>query len=166
MSMRLFISILFKITFIFLLFNNLHSENLKNEILIESDSMQIDELKSTSTFSGNVVLNYGAISLSSDKIIITKKNNNISIIQAFGTPASFNLYNDVQTQNNKITGYSEEILFSSDEQTILLTGNANIETGDNTISAHSVLFNLNTKSINLSGDSSNSSDRVKVKINK
>jgi len=76
--MRQFISFLFKIIFFFSLLNSVYSENLKSEILIESDSMHIDELKSLSTFSGNVVLKYGALSLSSDKVIISRKKNNIS----------------------------------------------------------------------------------------
>ena len=163
--MRQFISILFQITLAFLLVKGVSSENLKNEVLIESDSMHIDELKSISTFSGNVILKYGALSLSSDKIIISRKNNNISLIQAFGTPALFN-FEDELTENNKITGNSEEILFNSEDQTILLIGNANIESIDNTITAHSVLFNLSTRSINLKGDSDSSTERVRVKINK
>ena len=163
--MRQFISFLFKIIFSFLLLNSVYSENLKSEILIESDSMHIDELKSLSTFSGNVVLKYGELSLSSDKVIISRKNDNISLIQAFGTPASFNFDNELP-ENNKVNGTSEEILFNSEDQTILLIGNAYIESIDNTISAHSVLFNLSTKSISLKGDSNNSSERVKVKINK
>ena len=165
MSMRQFISFLFNIIFSFLLLNSVYSENLKSEILIESDSMHIDELKSLSTFSGNVVLKYGALSLSSDRVIISRKNDNISLIQAFGTPASFNFDNELP-ENNTINGTSEEILFNSEDQTILLIGNAYIESIDNTISAHSVLFNLSTKSISLKGDSNNSSERVKVKINK
>ena len=163
--MRQFISFLFKIIFSFLLSNSVYSENLKSEILIESDSMHIDELKSLSTFSGNVVLKYGELSLSSDKVIISRKNDNISLIQAFGTPASFNFDNELP-ENNTINGTSEEILFNSEDQTILLIGNAYIESIDNTISAHSVLFNISTKSISLKGDSNNSSERVKVKINK
>ena len=164
--MRQFISVSFLITLAFLLVKSVHSENLKNEIFIESDSMHIDELKSISTFSGNVILKYGELSLSSDKIIITRKNNNISLIQAFGTPALFNLEDSKLPENNKITGNSEEILFNSEDQTILLIGNANIESIDNIITAHSVLFNLSTRSINLKGDSNSSSERVRVKINK
>lgn len=164
--MRQFISVSFQITLVFLLVKSVHSENLKNEIFIESDSMHIDELKSISTFSGNVILKYGELSLSSDKIIITRKNNNISLIQAFGTPASFDLEDSKPRKNNKITGNSEEILFNSEDQTILLIGNANIESIDNKITAHSVLFNLSTRSINLKGDSNSSSERVRVKINK
>ena len=76
--MRQFISVLFQITLVFLLVKGVYSENLKNEIFIESDSMHIDELKSISSFSGNVILKYGALSLSSDKIIISRKKNNIS----------------------------------------------------------------------------------------
>ena len=76
--MRQFISVSFLITLAFILVKSGSSENLKNEIFIESDSMHIDELKSISTFSGNVILKYGELSLSSDKIIITRKNNNIS----------------------------------------------------------------------------------------
>ena len=164
--MRQFISVSFLITLAFLLVKSVHSENLKNEIFIESDSMHIDDLKSISTFSGNVILKYGELSLSSDKIIITRKNNNISLIQAFGTPALFNLEDSKLPENNKITGNSEEILFNSEDQTILLIGNANIESIDNIITAHSVLFNLSTRSINLKGDSNSSSERVRVKINK
>ena len=48
--MRQFISVLFQITLAFLLVKSVYSENLKNEIFIESDSMHIDELKSISTF--------------------------------------------------------------------------------------------------------------------
>ena len=164
--MRQFISVLFQITLVFLLVKGVYSENLKSEIFIESDSMHIDELKSISTFSGNVILKYGELSLSSDKIIITRKNNNISLIQAFGAPASFDLEDNKLRKNNKITGNSEEILFNSEDQTILLIGNANIESIDNKITAHSVLFNLSTRSINLKGDSNSSSERVRVKINK
>ena len=164
--MRQFISVSFQIILAFLIVKSVHSENLKNEIFIESDSMHIDELKSISTFSGNVILKYGELSLSSDKIIITRKNNNISLIQAFGTPASFDLEDSKLRKNNKITGNSEEILFNSEDQTILLIGNANIESTDNIITAHSVLFNLSTRSINLKGDSNSSSERVRVKINK
>ena len=164
--MRQFISVLFQITLVFLLVKVVYSENLKSEIFIESDSMHIDELKSISTFSGNVILKYGELRLSSDKIIITRKNNNISLIQAFGTPASFDLEDSKPRKYNKITGNSEEILFNSEDQTILLIGNANIESIDNIITAHSVLFNLSTRSINLKGDSNSSSERVRVKINK
>lgn len=162
--MRKFINIFLHISLSFLLFNSVYSENLKDEILIESDFMNIDELKSVSSFSGNVILKYGRISLFSDKVTITRKNNAISLIQAFGTPASFNLENE--QPNNNITGNSDEILFNSEDQTILLIGNANIESIDNTISAHSVLFDLNTKSINLKSNSNSPSKRVKVKINK
>ena len=165
MSMHRFTSILIYITLTPLFLNNVYSENLKNEILIESDSMHIDELNSISTFDGNVILKYGALSLLSDKVIISRKNNNISLIQAFGSPASFNINNDLP-KNNEISGNSEEILFDSEDQTILLIGDANIKSNENTISAHSVLYNLSTKSINLQGDSNSSSERVKVKINK
>lgn len=165
MLMHRFISILFQITLAFLYFNNVYGEDLKNEILIESDSMHIDELNAVSTFDGNVILKYGALSLLSDKVIISRKNNNISLIQAFGSPASFNINND-QPKNNEISGNSEEILFNSEDQTILLIGDANIKSSENTISAHSVLYNLSTKSFNLKGDSNSSSERVKVKINK
>ena len=163
--MHRFISILFQITLAFLYFNNVYGEDLKNEILIESDSMHIDELNAVSTFDGNVILKYGALSLLSDKVIISRKNNNISLIQAFGSPASFNINND-QPKNNEISGNSMEILFNSEDQTILLIGDANIKSSENTISAHSVLYNLSTKSFNLKGDSNSSSERVKVKINK
>ena len=163
--MHRFISILFQITLPFLYFNNVYGEDLKNEILIESDSMHIDELNAVSTFDGNVILKYGALSLLSDKVIISRKNNNISLIQAFGSPASFNINND-QPKNNEISGNSMEILFNSEDQTILLIGDANIKSSENTISAHSVLYNLSTKSFNLKGDSNSSSERVKVKINK
>ena len=165
MSMHRFISILFYITITPLFLNNLYSENLKNEILIESDAMHIDELNSVSTFDGNVILKYGALSLLSDKVIISRKNNNISVIQAFGSPASFNINNE-PSKNYEISGNSDEILFNSEDQTILLIGDANIKSNENAISAHSVLYNLSTKSINLKGDSNSSSERVKVKINK
>ena len=163
--MHQFINILFQITITFLFFNSVYSENLKNEILIESDSMHIDELNSISTFDGNVILKYGALSLLSDKIIISRKNNNISLIQAFGSPASFNINSEIP-KNNEISGNSEEILFNSENQTILLIGDANIKSNENSMSAHSVLYNLSTKSINLQGDANSSSERVKVKINK
>ena len=158
------ISFFIKIILSFILVSTGLAENTKNEILVESDSMHIDELQSISTFNGNVVLKYGELSLLSDKVVISKKNNNISIIQAFGSPASFKIVNK-SNEYNEIIGNSDEILYNSEDQTILLIGNANIESIENSISAHSVLFNLSTKSINLKSNSNSSSERVKVKIN-
>ena len=74
------ISFFIKIILSFILVSTGLSENTKNEILVESDSMHIDELQSISTFNGNVVLKYGELSLLSDKVVISKKNNNIYII--------------------------------------------------------------------------------------
>ena len=142
-----------------------HSADKKprEPLTIEADRAVIDEKKSLSTYTGNVVLVQGPNRFQADKLTVYgSKEGKITKILAEGSPIRF--VQKSTTDKSAITGEALKMQYFAAEQRLLLLESAKLQQGNNLFSGDKIeydtLHQVVTAEANKSGKG-----RVQVTIN-
>jgi lipopolysaccharide export system protein LptA len=128
---------------------------------ISADSVDINEAKGQSTYSGKVEINQGSIRLQADQVIVAHKPGQPRRIKASGRPATFRQLPDNSSQY--IQGTAERIEYGLDSEELLLIGNAKLTQGADTFSSDRIVYDR-VKSVVKAGAAAQGKDRVRVTI--
>lgn len=114
-------------------------------ITIDSDYQNIDMIKDTMTFTGNVIIVQDTLHLHANSVLVehAKSKKNKRII-ALGTPVT------IQQQGNKdqkIDGIADKVVYDVKENEITLLGNARFTQNDNTIYSQRLKYNISGQQI-------------------
>ena len=131
------------------------------EIQIQSDYMKFDLETGSSIYEGNVRIIQGTIKLTGDKVIVTRKDNDIHEIHVDGDPAR---YLQDEASANKVDAISQHMEYATQTHRLVLTVDATLEQTDHTVVSQRIVYDTQNKVI-LAGKSSSSDqtgDRVKT----
>ena len=112
-----------------------------------SEKLKIDSNSGTATFSGNVEIKRGQISLKAQEIIVSyslNKDSTQSITEILATK-------DVSFVSNQDITKADKAIYDLKTNIIELSGNVSIRQGTSNFSGNKLIFNLNTGKGSISG---------------
>lgn len=92
-------------------------------ITIEADRVDVDDVKGSSVYKGNVILRQGTMELQADELHIkTTTQRELESIKALGQPARFKQVNDPEL--GELRGHAQEIVYRVSDEYMLFVGEA------------------------------------------
>lgn len=140
----------------FLIFTHSYAvEDKKSQILqICSECQSINMLTNTIVFTGQVTLKYKDINLYADKILIShvEDTHHLSMIEAHGNPVTLN---QTQKTKNVVFAQSSIIQYNTNNNTVILIGNAYIKQSENSIQSDKITYSIKNKKIKATSNQGN-----------
>ena len=140
------------------------SEDAKQPIEIEAESVIVDEASGFNEFSGNAEIRQGSLLLTAELIQVQTNEEGVETMKATGTldnPAKY-----IQSQENQarfIEATAKKITYDVNEGMIFLVGNAYLIQGFDSFSGDSLTYDINNDKVIVKG-SEDGTTRVKFKI--
>ncbi|WP_348766454.1 lipopolysaccharide transport periplasmic protein LptA [uncultured Salinisphaera sp.] len=132
-------------------------------IRIESNSADLSQQQGTSTYTGNVVLTRGGLTLTGHRLVVTRINDRGNIKAVLdGSPAKFDKQPD-REGNDVVTGNAGQIEYTNNDSTIVLRGDAVVRRGGDEINGQVIRHNLDTERTQAERGGSDSK-RVRITI--
>jgi len=130
-------------------------------ISIDADNQQIDLQRNTITFTGNVVITQDGLKIKANTVIITDmQSKDDQVITAYGPP----VYLEHTYQNDDkqtITGHANQLVYQVKQNSVTLTGNAELFQQDNHIISDKIIYDVDQQKILAQSDNGG---RVKTTI--
>ena len=140
------------------------SEDAKQPIEIEAESVIVDEASGFNEFSGNAEIRQGSLLMTAELIQVQTNAEGVEKMKATGTldnPAKY-----IQSQENQarfIEATAKKITYDVNEGMIFLVGNAYLIQGFDSFSGDSLMYDINNDKVIVKG-SEDGTTRVKFKI--
>jgi lipopolysaccharide export system protein LptA len=140
------------------------SEDAKQPIEIEAESVIVDEASGFNEFSGNAEIRQGSLLMTAELIQVQTNAEGVETMKATGTldnPAKY-----IQSQENQarfIEATAKKITYDVNEGMIFLVGNAYLIQGFDSFSGDSLTYDINNDKVIVKG-SEDGTTRVKFKI--
>ena len=159
MNKIILLTTMFFTTFAFAL-----SEDAKQPIEIEAESVIVDETSGFNEFSGNAEVRQGSLLMTAELIQVQTNAGGVETMKATGTldnPAKY-----IQSQENQarfIEATATLITYDVNEGMIFLVGNAYLIQGFDSFSGDTLTYDINNDKVIVKG-SEDGTKRVKFKI--
>lgn len=112
---------------------------------VEANNADLSRESGVSTYSGNVVLTRGGLTLTGAKLVITRINDRGRIrAELSGSPARMDKQPD-REGNEAVTGHASRIEYSNNDATIVLRGDAVVERGGDRVDGQVIRHNIDTE---------------------
>ena len=140
------------------------SEDAKQPIEIEAESVIVDEASGFNEFSGNAEIRQGSLLMTAELIQVQTNAEGVEKMKATGTldnPAKY-----IQSQENQarfIEATATKITYDVNEGMIFLVGNAYLIQGFDSFSGDTLTYDINNDKVIVKG-SEDGTKRVKFKI--
>ena len=140
------------------------SEDAKQPIEIEAESVIVDEASGFNEFSGNAEIRQGSLLMTAELIQVQTNAEGVETMKATGTldnPAKY-----IQSQENQarfIEATAKKITYDVNEGMIFLVGNAYLIQGFDSFSGDLLTYDINNDKVIVKG-SEDGTTRVKFKI--
>lgn len=140
----------------------LNAQTRDQPIQIEANTAEYSDRTGISTYSGAVVLTQGTLVLHGDKLTVTR-NKDSGAIEAIlnGEPATLDKPADNEN-TEAVDGRAQSMEYKSDEAVLILTGQARVTRGGDTIRGDTIRHYLN--SARTQASSTGQGERVKITI--
>ncbi len=159
MNKFILLIVIFFTTFAFAL-----SDDAKQPIQVEADSVVVDEASGFNEFSGNAEVRQGSLLMTAELIQVQTNVDGVETMKASGTiekPAKY-----IQSQENQarfIEATATSITYNVNQGMIFLVGNAYLIQGFDSFSGDSLTYDIKNDKVIVKG-SEDGTKRVKFKI--
>ena len=130
-------------------------------IIIEADSMEVDEGKGITIYQGNVDLEQGSIRMKADKVTIMQSKGKTDRIIADGNPVKFRQRPDGKDED--VVGNALRFEYESTSELIYLIGDAMLTQGGSSVKSDRITYDR-TKAIAKAGKKAKGKMRVRTVI--
>ncbi len=122
-----------------------HAERADRDqpVHLEAAQVSIDDANQISTFTGNVQLTQGTMTIRGDKIVVRQDKDGLQHGTATGQPASFRQKRE--SLGEYVEGYGERIEYDSENTTVDLFGQARIQRGHDEVRGEHISYNFRTE---------------------
>jgi len=128
---------------------------------IVADSVDIDEARGTSTYTGNVEINQGSIRLLADKVVVEHRPGQPRKVNASGAPAKFRQLPD--NSKEYVTGTARQLHYQLDSEELVLDGDAQLNQGKDRFNSDRIVYDR-VKAVVKAGAAAQGKERVRVTI--
>lgn len=120
-------------------------------IQIQADRAELDQRKGTAVYTGAVHLTQGSLEVTSDRLVITSKNNEVIRIDAEGqgTPAHYS--QRAKPDQPPLLANARTITYLTKEKRIKLLGNAHLTQGKNTFAGANIDYDIANQFVSANG---------------
>ncbi|MFB6259275.1 MAG: lipopolysaccharide transport periplasmic protein LptA [Thiohalorhabdaceae bacterium] len=106
-------------------------------LVVESNEMVIRDADQEAVYTGDVVATKGAMTLRSDRLVVTYTETGIQRAHAYGDP--------VTMDQGERHGRASEAIYKGADRSLLLIGNAYLEEGPNTLEGARIRYYLDSR---------------------
>lgn len=147
-----------------LVFAQAHAEKADSSkpIQITADTGNLDQLKGTTVWQGNVVVVQGTLKLNSDKVIVTQDKQGNQTLTATGRIVTFRQRLDEKDQ--WVEGQSSRLDYNSSAHTAILTGNARVKRGEDLVIGDIITYNTIDETYQVNGGSDKALNKGRVTV--
>lgn len=118
-------------------------------IELSADRGTLDQNSGVTTWDGNVIVNQGTLQLKADHVVVTRNSAGEQVLLATGKPATFR--QKVEGKNEYINGRGNRIDYDSKSGVAVLTGNALVTRGQDSVAGAVITYNTQTELYQVSG---------------
>ncbi len=114
-------------------------DDTAQKLYIDSLDQQLDMQNNTVTFTGDVKIRQGSISIDADKVIIVRDGDKegSEVIEAFGNPIHFS---QKQENGKLVKGQSKKLHYELKAEKLILTGAAVLEQQNSSVKAEQITY--------------------------
>ncbi|WCE30029.1 lipopolysaccharide transport periplasmic protein LptA [Vibrio sp. SCSIO 43137] len=127
-------------------------------IYIDSDKQNLDMKSNKVTFSGDVKLKQGSISINADKLIVIRnqKDDSLKEIEAYGAPATFSQLTD---EGKTLRGEAKELYYKVATDQLTMIADAVLSQDESTIRGQKITYKISSQKLTADGGKN---ERVKT----
>jgi lipopolysaccharide export system protein LptA len=111
-------------------------------IEITADRGTLDQPRGLTVWHGNVIVNQGTLHATADEVTVTRDAQGRQTLQATGAPSTFRQRTD---KGEVINGNAQRVDYTSADNTVVLTGNAHIQRGQDSVTGAKIVYNTQTE---------------------
>ncbi|WP_025738876.1 lipopolysaccharide transport periplasmic protein LptA [Salinivibrio socompensis] len=128
------------------------SSDTEQPIYIESESQHLDMATNTVTFTQNVILTQGSITILADKLIVIrpKGEEGSETIEAYGEPATFEQTMD---DGKQIHGEANKLRYEVGNEFLKMSTNAMLEQSGNQVEGNVITYEIDKQQLVAESDS-------------
>jgi lipopolysaccharide export system protein LptA len=130
-------------------------------ITIHSDSAERDEIKGTTTYSGNVVMQQGSMRIDAEQVVIFNDKTKVTQIVATGSPARYQ--QKPSEEKGPVIAEAQRLEYNIAQDTLHLIDNASLQQEGTSLSGNRIDYDVK-KSVVTAGSDANQNERVKMVI--
>ena len=130
-------------------------------ILVEADSVEIDEASGVSVYQGQVDVKQGSIHITADKVTVYQKEKRTDRVLAVGTPVRFQQKTD---KGKLVKGNARQVEYQVSSDELTLSGDALLTQDDDRFSSDRIVYDRKKAQVK-AGASAQGSERVRITIN-
>jgi len=130
-------------------------------IEVNADSASLDQKQGINVFEGNVIIIQGTLNLRAQKTVATQDASGRQKLLATGSPVYFR--QKLDGKNEYVDGNASSVDYDSANNTVILTGKAQVKRGKDVVNGEQISYNTVTEIYQVKGQSaSNGSGRVTI----
>ncbi|MCR6650651.1 MAG: lipopolysaccharide transport periplasmic protein LptA [Cellvibrionaceae bacterium] len=130
-------------------------------ITIHSDSAERDEIKGTTTYSGNVVMQQGSMRIDAEEVVIVNDKSKVTQIVATGKPARYQ--QKPSEEEGPVIAQANRLEYNIAQDTLHLIENALLQQEGTSLSGNHIDYDVK-KSVVKAGSDASQNERVKMVI--
>ncbi|GAA3939185.1 lipopolysaccharide transport periplasmic protein LptA [Litoribacillus peritrichatus] len=141
-------------------------EDKTQPIKLEADQAKMNNKTGVSEYTGNVIIIQGTAELRADKVFLYSENNEVTRMEAFGSPAKYQQILNPGEEPTHIEGNKLDLKVK--ENNAIVTGNGKVFRGEDVLESNKITYSLDTGELKASASDpkTNPGDsRVKFIIN-
>jgi lipopolysaccharide export system protein LptA len=128
---------------------------------LEADSVELDEGRGMSIYSGSVVLKQGTLQVRADKVTVLHTGSKPSKVEAEGRPVRFQQLPDKSTE--PVKGEALKAVYEVNSEELVLLGNAVLSQGRDTFRSDRIVYDR-VKSVVKAGAAAKGKERVRITV--
>lgn len=133
----------------------------RQPISIEADQASLDQKNQSTTFSGNVAVKQGSLSIRASHVRVSQDKQGNQTMYAEGSPVQFGQKLDNAAY---VEGQSRQVEYSSSSGMVKLTGNAQVRRGNDIAKGEVITYNTRTEIYTVVGGKSTNGNARRVHI--
>lgn len=112
---------------------------------IESDELEVDDLRGISVYRGSVRFSQGSLQLQADKVVVTARQRRLQKVVAHGRPVR--LQRQMDQGRGKMRAEAQTMEYRITDDSLILLGNAKLWQGGNEFSGDQIEYHLQDETI-------------------
>lgn len=112
-------------------------------IELESDTMQVNDAKKTSVYTGNVILTQGTLVIYADKLIVREDANGFQHSTSYGNPTTFK--QKMEGKNEYISGSGQRIEYDGRMDKVQLYTKAWVKRGEDIVHGDYIMYDASAE---------------------
>jgi lipopolysaccharide export system protein LptA len=118
-------------------------------VLLEADSVRVDDAKKTAVYEGNVILSQGTLKVQADRIEVRQDDKGFSSGEATGAPVRFRQKADKSEEY--VEGTASKIEYDAHAEIVRMLGSAWLRRGEDEIRGNLITYNMRSEQYRAEG---------------